>query len=595
MNMQRRLSASLGVLPDLPDFGDDDDGGGGRVGSGGGDGPEEFDEYGVPVPLDLDALERGLRRVEREARIPRFASLEETTTSVEMGGKDEKEVLEEFDAQGNVVRAENPAKKLLVHTGGQRRARRGSWKPLSATASPARRAGIRLCPLESRVSYRQTSSKSKSKSKQAWLDRYAAVDPNGRCVFLWRSERECSLLPVSSGDAIQSPHSASASPASTALAKPQHLLNKGIIGHARRRASLSEHARPPWRRHRDSAPVTPTANYSPNVSRGSPAAVPTGVVRVDLSLATIKTPKASRRSKHPRQVHMFCATGEVHALSFERQADLDVWHEALSAVALSGIKDALGIAQGTSRDSTVLSPNGESSSGRTAAAVAALQVARLDGNRICVDCSEPDPEWASINLGVFICIACSGVHRKLGTDISRVRSLTLDDWSYSTVAFMKMVGNANFNAVWEAVGIGSGENERAKPTPQSSRAEKSAFIRDKYERQKFKRLLTDSGTGKTIVRFPDFADVKTRQSSFDAGGDGDKVAWPHVLPTSDACAEAGLFHDPRKEPKIADVARCFACGAMLCDWEPSDEPMQEHAKVRPDCPFIRHALGDKAT
>jgi hypothetical protein len=39
------------------------------------------------------------------------------------------------------------------------------------------------------------------------------------------------------------------------------------------------------------------------------------------------------------------------------------------------------------------------------------------------------PRWASYNLGVFLCIRCGGIHRKLGTHISRVKSLTLDTWT----------------------------------------------------------------------------------------------------------------------------------------------------------------------
>lgn len=39
-----------------------------------------------------------------------------------------------------------------------------------------------------------------------------------------------------------------------------------------------------------------------------------------------------------------------------------------------------------------------------------------------------DPDWASINLGTIVCIECSGIHRNLGTHLSRVRSLDLDEW-----------------------------------------------------------------------------------------------------------------------------------------------------------------------
>ena len=40
-----------------------------------------------------------------------------------------------------------------------------------------------------------------------------------------------------------------------------------------------------------------------------------------------------------------------------------------------------------------------------------------------------DPRWASWNLGIFICIRCSGIHRGMGTHISRVKSVDLDAWT----------------------------------------------------------------------------------------------------------------------------------------------------------------------
>ena len=47
-----------------------------------------------------------------------------------------------------------------------------------------------------------------------------------------------------------------------------------------------------------------------------------------------------------------------------------------------------------------------------------------------------DPEWASSNMGVFICVNCSGIHRMLGTHISRVKSCLLDQWSDDAVQVM---------------------------------------------------------------------------------------------------------------------------------------------------------------
>jgi hypothetical protein len=41
-------------------------------------------------------------------------------------------------------------------------------------------------------------------------------------------------------------------------------------------------------------------------------------------------------------------------------------------------------------------------------------------NPVCCDCGTLAPEWVSLNLGVLLCITCSGVHRSLGTHVSKV-------------------------------------------------------------------------------------------------------------------------------------------------------------------------------
>lgn len=75
-----------------------------------------------------------------------------------------------------------------------------------------------------------------------------------------------------------------------------------------------------------------------------------------------------------------------------------------------------------------------------------------------------DPTWASLNLGALICIECSGIHRNLGTHLSRVRSLDLDDWPRELTLVLMAIGNDTANRVWE-----SDTRGRAKPTRDSSR------------------------------------------------------------------------------------------------------------------------------
>lgn len=71
------------------------------------------------------------------------------------------------------------------------------------------------------------------------------------------------------------------------------------------------------------------------------------------------------------------------------------------------------------------------------------QLMRLPENGTCADCQKAGaarPTWASINLGVFICMSCAGIHRGLGVHISKVRSCKLDTWLPEEVAFMRSIG-----------------------------------------------------------------------------------------------------------------------------------------------------------
>ncbi|KAF5358916.1 hypothetical protein D9758_004860 [Tetrapyrgos nigripes] len=65
-------------------------------------------------------------------------------------------------------------------------------------------------------------------------------------------------------------------------------------------------------------------------------------------------------------------------------------------------------------------------------------------NKVCSDCSNPNPQWASLSFAVFLCLQCAGTHRGFGVHISFVRSISMDTWQDDQVKRMQLGGNAPF-------------------------------------------------------------------------------------------------------------------------------------------------------
>ncbi|KAL4971577.1 hypothetical protein BDW66DRAFT_21713 [Aspergillus desertorum] len=117
------------------------------------------------------------------------------------------------------------------------------------------------------------------------------------------------------------------------------------------------------------------------------------------------------------------------------------------------------------------------------------------GNHWCADCNSTlKVEWVSINLGIVLCIECSGIHRSLGTHISKVRSLTLDVHSFSNdiVEILLQIGNRVSNMVWEAT-----LDQAQKPVASSTREQRLRFITAKYAERAFVQPLPSP-----LSRFP---------------------------------------------------------------------------------------------
>jgi len=110
-------------------------------------------------------------------------------------------------------------------------------------------------------------------------------------------------------------------------------------------------------------------------------------------------------------------------------------------------------------------------------------ISDVPGNNKCADCSASNPGWASWNLGIFLCMRCASLHRKLGTHISKVKSLSMDTWQAEQVDAMKSTGNTASNKVYNP------RNVRATLPldPDEIDTAMEQFIRQKYQR----RTLTD--------------------------------------------------------------------------------------------------------
>ena len=183
-----------------------------------------------------------------------------------------------------------------------------------------------------------------------------------------------------------------------------------------------------------------------------------------------------------------------HILQADSEETCKTWTSALAAGIDAAHSDSRSPAKNSNKNSDSLNSNSSSSkspSNKTSLSESSevrnsirptSELLALSNNFQCCDCGSPDPKWASINLGITLCIECSGIHRSLGVHVSKVRSLTLDDWEPTWILILSKLGNFNLNSFYEAE-----VDEKAAPriVHVSSREVREKWIRDKYISKSF--------------------------------------------------------------------------------------------------------------
>lgn len=121
------------------------------------------------------------------------------------------------------------------------------------------------------------------------------------------------------------------------------------------------------------------------------------------------------------------------------------------------------------------------------------RVLRVPSNKTCADCPEKRPTWISFIkpqqkfalgskvLASFVCLECAALHRKLGTHICVVRSISHDQFEDKDVECAEYSGNEVVNEIFEGhLQKSTMDGINIKPVLGADVARRERFIRQKY-------------------------------------------------------------------------------------------------------------------
>ncbi|KAI8390278.1 hypothetical protein BD560DRAFT_380506 [Blakeslea trispora] len=168
------------------------------------------------------------------------------------------------------------------------------------------------------------------------------------------------------------------------------------------------------------------------------------------------------------------------------------------------------------------------------------EIVKRPENEFCADCGARNPRWASYSLGVFLCIRCAGIHRKMGTHISKVKSITMDQWSMEQIEIMR---NSGGNTVVNQK-INPNPANHPLPITQEDDHAIEKYIRTKWE----KRAFTMENINRQVMASPPPSSPMSQQTQVQPQLQSQVQVQPTVQKASPAVARLQVL--PKRSSSV---------------------------------------------
>lgn len=160
-------------------------------------------------------------------------------------------------------------------------------------------------------------------------------------------------------------------------------------------------------------------------------------------------------------------------------------------------------------------------------------------NRTCFECSGRNPQWISITYGVYLCLECSGEHRRKGVHLSFVRGLDLDSYTPESMVQMAVGGNNKAWTHFKQHGMGK-TSEARRPVDYSSKIAiryKETILKDTADTCRALGVHMKGDAVEAVVEAPVAA---VAQSPTNGSAGKPAAAAPVVAPAAKATPAAGI-------------------------------------------------------